>query len=118
EIDLFAEIEALLGLAADLMQDLYHHRPLDAAARKLRAQIVGREIARQAIAGAVGPSVGVPAGPPEMMMRVDHIHQGPGAAKASCPLPGHTLPADRGKPILAPRFSSRHGRCLRPPAHA
>src|SRR4029453_722289 len=55
EIDLFAEIEALLGLAADLMQDLHHHRPLDLAARKLRAQIVRREIARQAIAAAPGP---------------------------------------------------------------
>src|SRR5262249_33129920 len=85
EIDLFAEIKALLGLAADLMQDLHQHRALDAAARKLRAEVVGREIARQAVADAVGPSVGVPAGPPEMMMRVDHIHQGLGGAKAPCP---------------------------------
>ena len=51
EIDLLAEIEAFLGLAADLMQDLDQHGPLDAAALELGAQVVGREIAREAVAG-------------------------------------------------------------------
>ena len=72
EIDLLAEIEAFLGLAADLMQDLDQHGPLDPAALELRPQVVGREIAREAVAGEIGPVVGVAAGPPEMMMRVDH----------------------------------------------
>src|SRR5260370_17744811 len=96
------------------MQDLDQHRPLDVAARKLRTQVVGREIACKTIADALGPRIGVPAGPPEMMMRVDHIHQGPAAAKASCPFLGHTPPCRR-EPILAPRSSSRHSRCARPP---
>ena len=72
EIDLAAEIEAFLGLAADLVQDLHQHRALDAGALELRAQVVGGEIAREAVADESGPAIGVPAGPPEMMMRVDH----------------------------------------------
>jgi hypothetical protein len=99
EIDLLAEIEAFLGLAADLMQDLHQHRPLNAAKRELRPQVLGGEIAREAVADGIGPSVGVPAGPPEVMMRVDHvlIHQepaarGPGATKASWSSVSQTLP--------------------------
>jgi hypothetical protein len=54
------------------MQNLNQHGAFDAAAVKLGAQILGREIARKAIADGRGPRVGVTAGPPEMMMRIDH----------------------------------------------
>ena len=72
ELDLVAEIETLLGLPADLMQHLHQHRSLDAAAVELRTQVVGREIARQAITDLIRPRIGVPPPPPEMMMRIDH----------------------------------------------
>src|SRR5437899_2715704 len=72
ELDLVAEIETLLGLPADLMQHLHQHRSLDAAAVELRTQVVGREIARQAITDLIRPRIGVPPPPPEMVMRIDH----------------------------------------------
>ena len=50
EVDLVADVEALLGLAADLMQHLDQHRALDAAALELRPQVVGREIAIEPVA--------------------------------------------------------------------
>ena len=61
EVDLLAEIETFLGLAADLMQHLDQHRSLDASARELGAQIVRGEIARKAVTHQVGPGIGVPA---------------------------------------------------------
>ena len=72
EVDVFADVETLLGLAAELMQDLDQHCSLDAAAGELRAQVVRREIAGQALADLFRPGIGVPPRPPEMMMRVDH----------------------------------------------
>ena len=61
EVDLLAEIETFLGLAADLMQHLDQHGSLDAGARELGAQIVRGEIARKAVTDRVGPGIGVPA---------------------------------------------------------
>jgi hypothetical protein len=55
------------------MQNLDQDRSLDAGARKLGAQIVRREVARKAITDRIGPRISVPAGPPEVMMRVDHV---------------------------------------------
>src|SRR6266480_5275164 len=72
EVDLFTDVETLLGLAAELMQDLNQHRSLDPAAGDPRAQVVRREIACQALADLIRPGIGVPARPPDMMMRVDH----------------------------------------------
>src|SRR5262249_57096613 len=72
ELDLVGEIETLLGLPADLMQDLHQHASLDAAAAELGAQIVGREIARQAITRLIPPRIAVPAPPPQKVMRIDH----------------------------------------------
>src|SRR5512133_2156466 len=72
EVDVFADVETLLGLATELMQDLDQHCSRDAAAGELRAQVVRREIAGQALADPIRPGIGVAPRPPEMMMRVDH----------------------------------------------
>src|SRR5262249_8729270 len=71
-VDLLADIEAFLRLAADLVQYLDQDGALDAAARELRAQIIGREVAVEAVADQLRPRIGVPSRPPEMMMRIDH----------------------------------------------
>ena len=78
KIDLAAEIEEFFGLPGHLVEDLNQDGALDAAAHKLGAQIFGREVTREAIAGGRWPRVGVARGPPEVMMRIDHfpVHTG------------------------------------------
>src|SRR5262249_35403738 len=55
------------------MQNLDQHRSFDAATGELRAQVIGREVAREAIADRAGPRIWWSAGPQEMMMRVDNM---------------------------------------------